>query len=127
MDPITLLVAVLGIYGSEIIAKAGENTFDAGRQLLINKLKGSATGRALSAGAEVEPAQAVIDVQAISSDDEVQTLLAEIQKLIAQNEDLQQQVNEAIAQQPQIINKNWQGINAETGSNVTVNSPTFNF
>jgi hypothetical protein len=127
MDPITLLVAVLGIYGSGIVAKAGEDTFDHCRQLLTAKLKGSDTGRALAAGTEIDPEQTVIDVEAIALDPEVQVLTEKIQQLIAQNEDLQRQFNEAIRQQPQVINKNWQGINAETGSNVTVHNPTFNF
>ncbi|AFY38895.1 hypothetical protein Lepto7376_2624 [[Leptolyngbya] sp. PCC 7376] len=119
-----LLLLVLGIFGSGIAAKAGEDTFDAGRKLLTEKLKGSDTGRALAAGEEIDPEQAVIDVEVIAADDEVKELLAEIQKLLAQNEDLQQQVNELIKKQPSIT-KTIQGINVESGG--VVHNPTFHF
>ena len=91
MEPITLLLAVLGVYGTAIATKAGQETFDATRQLLKHKLTGTPTGEALNEGKDPDPRQAVIDVEAIAQDAEIEQLLLQIQQLLSQNEELKKQ------------------------------------
>jgi hypothetical protein len=96
MEAITLLlVSILGNLGSGILSKAGSDIFDGGRQLVTRKLRGTPTGKALSEGREIDPRQAVIDVEAIAQDPEIEELLQQIQALLSQNEELKQQVQEA--------------------------------
>lgn len=92
MEPITLLLRILGVYGTAIATKAGQETFDATRQLLKHKLTGTPTGKALNEGKDVNPRQAVIDVKAIAQDSEIEQLLQQIQQLLSQNEELKQQI-----------------------------------
>lgn len=107
MEAITLLlVSILGIYGTSIITKAGEDTFDAGRQLVTRKLKGTPTGKALSEGKDPDPRQAVIDVEAIAQDPEIEQLLQQIQALLSQNEELKQQIAKAQQRLQKIIQVN---------------------
>ena len=95
MEPITLLLAILGVYGSGIIAKAGEDSFDATRQLVKRKLTGTSTGKALKEGKDPDPRQAVIDVEAIAQDPEIEQLLKQIQTLLSKNEALKKQLESA--------------------------------
>ncbi len=95
MKVITLLLAVLGVYGSGILSKAGADTFESGRQLVKRKLTGTSTGKALSEGTEIDPNQAVIDVEAIAQDPEIKQLLQQIQALLSENEALKQQIESA--------------------------------
>ena len=49
MEPITAaLLVILGIYGTGFVNKAGEDTWDKGRQYLTRKLQGTATAKALA-------------------------------------------------------------------------------
>ncbi|MGK7930738.1 MAG: hypothetical protein AB4041_04815 [Microcystaceae cyanobacterium] len=113
-EAITWLLIRLGALGTGILSKAGSDIFDAGRQLLTRKLTGTSTGKALSEGTEIDSNQAVIDIEAIAQDPEIEQLLQQIQALLSQNEELKRQVQEAIKQQPlqkniQIIKDKSQG------------------
>ncbi|MBJ7899685.1 MAG: hypothetical protein GC158_07160 [Cyanobacteria bacterium RI_101] len=109
MDPITAaLLMILGIYSSGIVNKAGEDTWDVGRQLLRRKLANTPTGKALAAGQEPNPDQALIDVEAISADPELEELKSQLQTLLAQNEEFKRQA-EAIKKNIQINRDQAQG------------------
>ncbi|MDJ0659176.1 MAG: hypothetical protein QNJ42_06755 [Crocosphaera sp.] len=95
MDATTLLLAVLGIYGTGIATKAGHETFETIRQLVKHKLTGTSTGKALNEGEDPDPCQAVIDVEAIAQDPEIEQLLQQIKRLLSQNEELKQQIESA--------------------------------
>ena len=95
MEQVNLLLAILGVYGTAIATKAGQETFDVTRQLLKRKLTGTPTGEALNEGKDPDPQQAVIDVKAIAQDPEIEQLLQQIQQLLSQNEELKKQIESA--------------------------------
>ncbi len=95
MEPITLLLTVLGVYGTAIATKAGQETFDATHQFVEHKLTGTPTGEALNEGKDPDPRQAVIDVEAIAQDPEIEQLLQQIQRLLSQNEEFKKQIESA--------------------------------
>lgn len=97
-----ILLLVLGLFGSGVVAKAGEDTFDVGRKLLTQKLSGTPTGNALEAGAEIDPEQAVIDVEAIATDEALQALQAKLKTLVSENAALQEQLEKIRALQKQV-------------------------
>jgi hypothetical protein len=105
MEPITAaLLVILGIYGTGFVNKAGEDTWDKGRQYLTRKLQGTATAKALASGQEPDLNQAVIDVEAITADPEIESLKVQIQMLLSQNEDFKKQV-EAMQKKTIQVNK----------------------
>lgn len=97
MEPITLAGLVIA-FGMGMWNKAGEDTFDALRGFLTERLQGTPTGRALAAGEDIDPQQVTIDVEAIAPDPELDKLVAKVNDLLAQNEGLKKQVEAAIAQ-----------------------------
>ncbi len=104
MEPFSLAGIAIAI-GSGMLAKAGEDSFDALKGLLQYKLMGTPTAKALSSGEELDPQQVTIDVEAVAADPEVEKLRAQIEELVKQNEDLKQQF---LAAQQQVTGKNVQ-------------------
>jgi hypothetical protein len=104
MEPVSLLVGLLLIVGTGSLTKVGENITDEtvklGRSLwsvLKRKVPDTATVKAISAGADFEAQQAVIDVEVIADDPEVTQLLEQVRSLLASNQELAAKVEELAA------------------------------
>lgn len=95
MEPVSLILGLLGIVGAGSLTKVGENITDETLKLarslwsiLSQKAPNTQTVRAISAGQDFDPQQAVIDVEAIASDSEVTKLLDEVRSLLSSNQEL---------------------------------------
>ncbi len=114
MEPVSLLVGLLLVVGSGSLTKVGENITDGTVKLarswwsvLKQKAPDTATVKAISAGEDFDPRQAVIDVETIADDPEVTALLAQVKSLLASNQELvakvealQGQLNQAKSENP---------------------------
>ncbi len=137
MEPASLLVGLLVIVGTGSLTKIGENITDGTVKLarslwsvLKQKAPDTATVKAISAGKDFDPQQAVIDVEVIASDPELEKLLEQVQSLLTSNqkladqvEALQSQLNQSKTQNPnQMVEKI--GIVVKDGGKVEIQ--TFN-
>jgi hypothetical protein len=114
MEPVSLLVGLLLVVGTGSLTKVGENITDGTVKLarswwsvLKQKAPDTATVKAISAGEDFDPRQAVIDVETIADDPEVTALLAQVKSLLASNQELvakvealQGQLNQAKSENP---------------------------
>ena len=119
MEPVSLLVGLLLVVGSGSLTKVGENITDGTVKLarswwsvLKQKAPDTATVKAISAGEDFDPRQAVIDVETIADDPEVTALLAQVKSWLASNQELaakvealqekinQGQINQAKSENP---------------------------
>jgi hypothetical protein len=103
MEPITLTL-LLGIVGTGVLTKVGENITDElspkVRELfgvIQRKLPQTKTAKAIAAGQDLDYEQTVIDVEPIESDPEVIKLADEARSLIAQNQALQAKLDAEVA------------------------------
>ncbi|MFN5856301.1 MAG: hypothetical protein ACK456_10455 [Pseudanabaenaceae cyanobacterium] len=105
MEPVSLLVGLLLVVGTGSLTKVGENITDGTVKLarswwsvLKQKAPDTATVKAISAGEDFDPRQAVIDVETIADDPEVTALLAQVKSLLASNQELAAKVEELASQ-----------------------------
>jgi len=100
-----LLVSLLVIVGTGSLTKVGENITDETLKLarslwfvLSHKAPNTQTVKAISAGADFDTQQAVIDVEAIADDPDVVKLLEQVRSLLANNQELAAKVEDLQAQ-----------------------------
>lgn len=105
MEPVSLILGLLGIVGAGSLTKVGENITDETLKLarslwsiLSQKAPNTQTVRAISAGQDFDPQQAVIDVEAITDDPDVVKLLDEVRSLLSSNQKLAAKVEELATQ-----------------------------
>ncbi|MCA6510782.1 MAG: hypothetical protein ACK596_16365 [Pseudanabaena sp.] len=101
MEPVSLLVGLLVIVGTEVGESITDETLKLARLLwsfLSRKSPNTQTVRAISAGKDFDAQQAVIDVEAIADDPDVIKLLDEVRSLLANNQELAAKIEELAAQ-----------------------------
>jgi hypothetical protein len=101
MEPLTTtLLALLTIVGNGALTKVGEDLKDlleSKVRELVPKLPASKDIKAIECGRDADYHQAVIDVEPIVQDPQVQQLLIEIQALIDRNSQLKAELDKAKA------------------------------
>ena len=104
MEPVSLILGLLGIAGAGSLTKVGENVTDETLKLarslwsiLSHKAPNTQTVKSISAGKDFDTQQAVIDVEAIADDPDVIKLLEQVRSLLSSNQDLAAKVEELAA------------------------------
>jgi hypothetical protein len=104
MEPVTVVLGLAAIIGTGALTKIGENMTDRSTPAvnklfswLRQRLPQSKTVAALQAGKDVDYQQAVIELEPILTEGEGAELLAEVRSAVAANQELQLQLEKAIA------------------------------
>jgi hypothetical protein len=125
MEPVSLILGLLGIVGAGSLTKVGENITDETVKLarslwsiLSHKAPNTQTVRAISAGADFDTQQAVIDVEAIADDPDVVKLLEQVRSLLSSNQELAAKVEAAAAKAKivQVMASDIEGVNLRAKS-----------